>query len=41
MEWEKIVSNDATSKGLISKIHKQLIKLNNNNKKKKKNGHKI
>ena len=27
MEWEKIVSNDATDKGLISKIYKQLIKL--------------
>ena len=24
-EWEKIVSNDATDKGLISKIYKQLI----------------
>ena len=23
-EWEKIVSNDATDKGLISKIHKNL-----------------
>ena len=28
MEWEKIVSNDATRKGLISKIHKQHIQLN-------------
>jgi len=27
-EWEKIVSNDATDKDLISKIHKQLIQLN-------------
>ena len=27
-EWEKIVSNDATDKGLISKIDKQLIQLN-------------
>ena len=28
MEWEKIVSNDPTDKGLISKTHKQLIQLN-------------
>ena len=27
-EWEKIVSNDATNKGLISKLQKQLIQLN-------------
>ena len=26
-EWEKIVSNDATDKGLISRIYKQLIHL--------------
>ena len=24
-EWEKIVSNDATDKGLVSKMHKQLL----------------
>ena len=24
-EWEKIIANEATNKGLISKIYKQLI----------------
>ena len=28
MKWEKIFVNDETDKGLISKIHKQLIQLN-------------
>ena len=28
MEWEKIISNDAADKGLISKIDKHLKQLN-------------
>ena len=26
-EWEKIIANEATDRGLIPKIHKQLMKL--------------
>ena len=29
MDWEKIFANDVADKGLRSKIHKQLIQLNN------------
>ena len=30
-EWEKIFANDATDKGLISKIYKQFIYIKKNN----------
>ena len=37
-EWEKIIANETTDKGLISKIYKQLIQLNTRKKKIKKWG---
>ena len=43
MGWEKMCANDATDKGTVSKIHKQLIQLSNNTKNKttqSKNGQK-
>ena len=37
-EWEKIIANETTGKGLISKIYKQVIQFNARKKKKKGSG---
>ena len=40
-EWEKIIANETTDKGLISKIYKQLIQLNARKKKKNQPNQKV
>ena len=41
MEWEKIIANDTIDKRLVSKIYKELLKLNAGETDKSKNGQKI
>ena len=40
MEWEKIFANDTADKRLVSKIYKELLKLNTQEINKSKNGQK-
>ena len=41
MEWERIFAKDTTYKRLVSKIYKELLKLNTQETNKSKNGQKI